>query len=162
MEAGAALARRVGDALLARGLRLGVGESCTGGLVGGLLTGVPGSSRWFLGGVTAYHNRVKVAVLGVPPRLLRRAGAVSPGVAAAMARGARRALGADRGLSVTGVAGPGGGSPGKPVGLVYAAVSAPGRTRWRAARYDGDRAAVRARALELALNLLLEDLEAGA
>jgi PncC family amidohydrolase len=154
-----ALATRVGAALLARSARLAVAESCTGGLLAGRLTGVPGSSRYLLGGVVAYHNRVKTAVLRVPPRLLARHGAVSAPVAAAMARGARSVLDADLAVAVTGVAGPGGGSDGKPVGLVHLAVCGFGRSRRRRVVLPGDRRRVREQAVDLALIMLLEHLE---
>jgi PncC family amidohydrolase len=154
-----ALAARVGAALLGRSARLAVAESCTGGLLAGRLTGVPGSSRYLLGGVVAYHNRVKTAVLRVPPRLLARHGAVSGPVAAAMARGARRVLHADLAVAVTGIAGPGGGSAGKPVGLVHLAVCGFGRTRRLRVVFEGDRRRVREQATDLALIMLLEHLE---
>jgi PncC family amidohydrolase len=111
--------------------------------------------------VVAYHNRAKSALLGVPHALLARHGAVSAPVAAAMARGARRAFGADIAVAVTGIAGPGGGSPAKPVGLVFVAVSGGGRTRCRQAVFAGGRARVRAHAADLALIMLLEHLEHG-
>ncbi len=109
----------VGELLRPAGLTVAVAESCTGGLVGKHLTDVPGSSDYFLGGVTAYDNRVKTEVLGVPADMLAAHGAVSPEVAAAMAEGVCRLLGADCALSTTGVAGPDGGTATKPVGLVY-------------------------------------------
>jgi PncC family amidohydrolase len=161
MRGGDPAAARAGLALLARGARLAVAESCTGGLLGGRITAVPGSSRYFLGGVVAYHNRVKAALLGVPPGMLRRHGAVSAPVAAAMAAGARRAFGADVAVAVTGIAGPGGGGPGKPAGLVFVAVCGFGGVRWRRARFAGDRDAVRAQAVDLALILLSEHAEDG-
>lgn len=159
MHAVDALAVRVGRALLARNARLALAESCTGGLVGSRITGVPGSSRYLLGGVVAYHNRVKTAVLQVPHRMLGRHGAVSAPVAAAMARGARGLFRAEIAVAVTGVAGPGGGSAEKPVGLVYVAVSGFGRVRCRRALFAGDRRGVRDQAADLALNMLLEHLE---
>ena len=159
MSAADALAARVGRALLARAARLAVAESCTGGLLGSRVTGVPGSSRYFLGGVVAYHNSAKAAVLRVPRRMLGRFGAVSAPVAAAMARGARRVFRAEIAVAVTGVAGPGGGSAGKPVGLVYVAVCGFGRSRCRKASFMGDRRRVRDQAADLALIMLLEHLE---
>lgn len=159
MRARDPLAARVGRALLARAARLAVAESCTGGIVGGRLTAVPGSSRYFLGGVVAYHNRAKAALLLVPPEMIRRHGAVSAPVAAAMARGARRTFGADVAVAVTGIAGPGGGSRGKPVGLVHLAVCGGGVTRMRCAVFAGDRRRVRDQAADLALILLLEHIE---
>jgi len=161
MRGGDVLAARVGRALLARGARLAIAESCTGGLVGSRVTAVPGSSRYLLGGVIAYHNRAKSALLRVPRAALARHGAVSAPVAAAMARGARRVFGADVAVAVTGIAGPGGGTPLKPVGLVHVAVSGLGSTRVRRAVFAGDRRRVRAQAAELALIMLLEHLEDG-
>ena len=156
-----ALAVRVGRALLSRGARVALAESCTGGLIGARITSVPGSSRYLLGGVVAYHNRAKAALLGVPRPMLRRHGAVSAPVAAAMARGARRRFGADLAAAVTGVAGPGGGTVAKPVGLVFVAVSGFGRTRCRRFALAGDRRSVRAQASDLALIMLLQHLEDG-
>ncbi len=112
--------------LRARGLRLAVAESCTAGLVGASLAAIPGSSDVLMGGVLAYANSVKQQLLGVSDEILARHGAVSAECAAAMAAGARAATGAGVGISVTGVAGPGGGTPQKPVGLVYLHVSGPG------------------------------------
>lgn len=154
-----ALAVRVGRALTVRDARLALAESCTGGLVGARVTRVPGCSRYLLGGVVAYHNGAKTALLKVPPRMLSRCGAVSAPVAAAMARGARRVFKADIAVAVTGIAGPGGGRAGKPVGLVYVAVSGFGRTRWRGALFAGTRQRVRDQAADLALIMLLEHLE---
>lgn len=113
------LPRQLAAALLARYLTLATAESCTGGLIGGTLTAVPGSSAWYLGGVVAYDNRIKTALLGVPPDTLAHHGAVSPQTARAMAQGILDRTGADLAVSVTGIAGPTGGTPKKPVGLVY-------------------------------------------
>jgi nicotinamide-nucleotide amidase len=135
-----------------RGETLAVAESCTGGLLGGRLTGVPGSSSVFLGGIISYSNGAKETLLGVPEALLAAHGAVSAPVAEAMARGARQRLGADVGVSVTGVAGPEGGTPEKPVGLVYLGLS--DRTGERSQRFlfMGGRADVRARSILTALD----------
>jgi len=159
MPAVDALAACVGRALLARAARLAVAESCTGGLVGSRVTGVPGSSRYLLGGVVAYHNNAKTALLRVPRRMLGRFGAVSAPVAAAMARGARKLFNAEIAVAVTGIAGPHGGSVGKPVGLVYVAVCGFGRTRCRGVCFAGDRQRVREQAADLALIMLLDHLE---
>ena len=115
----------VGRLLRDAGRTLAVAESCTGGLVAAEITEVPGSSEWFLGGVVAYSNRAKTSFLGVPEALLDRHGAVSDPVARAMAEGARERFGADYGLSTTGISGPSGGSPDKPVGLVHIALARP-------------------------------------
>jgi PncC family amidohydrolase len=116
------LAAEVLRALKHRGMTLAVAESCTGGLIGHLLTEIPGSSEVFLGGAITYHNRLKTE-LGVDPAVLESEGAVSTRVAEAMAAGVRRQTGAGIGLAVTGIAGPGGGSETKPVGLTYVAVA---------------------------------------
>jgi PncC family amidohydrolase len=155
------LEERAGRALRAAGAWVAVAESCTGGLLGARLTAVPGSSGYFLGGVLAYHNRVKAGLLGVPSGLLRRHGAVSAPCAAAMAHGVRRALGSDYGVAITGIAGPGGGTPARPVGLVFVAVARAGGARWRRAVFAGDRGQVREQSVELALNVLLSTLQDG-
>ena len=150
----------VGAGLERRGLTLAVAESCTGGMLGARLTSVPGASAWFHGGILAYDNSVKTRLLGVSPRLLARSGAVSSECAAGMARGARRATGADVGAAVTGIAGPSGGSKSKPVGRVHIAVSGPGAAlRERRLDIHGPREAVRARATGAALALLKETLD---
>lgn len=135
-------------------LTLATAESSTGGLVAARLTSVPGSSDVFRGGVVAYANEVKVAELGVPGEVLDRHGAVSAETAAAMATGARARLGADVAVSVTGIAGPGGGSPKKPVGLVFLHAEAPDGARARELSIPGDRDAVRGRATAAALHLV--------
>ncbi len=136
------------------GLTLATAESCTGGMVAARLTDVAGASDVFVGSVVAYSDDVKMQRLGVPPDVLERNGAVSEEAAAAMAVGAREALGADVALAVTGVAGPDGGSAEKPVGLVYIHADAPsGSTKHRVV-LPGDREAVRARATALALHVL--------
>ena len=138
----------------ARGLSLATAESCTGGLVAGRLTSVPGSSDVFVGGVVAYADAVKERELAVPAALLAEHGAVSAEVAEAMARGAQTRLGADIGVAVTGIAGPGGGSPEKPVGLVF--LHAEGPDAGRALRFElpGDRDSIRSRSTVAALHLV--------
>jgi nicotinamide-nucleotide amidase len=138
----------------ARGLTLSTAESCTGGLVSERLTRVPGSSAVFQGAIVAYGNEVKETQLGVPRELLERHGAVSREVAEAMAAGARARLGTDVAVSVTGVAGPGGGTPEKPVGLVYVAAAAPDAARTIDFSYPSDRASIRSRAAVAALHLV--------
>lgn len=118
---------QLGGLLAARHLTLATAESCTGGLLGGVLTSVPGSSAWYLGGVVAYSNRLKTALLGVPEDVLARHGAVSSRTVWAMAAGILERTGADLAVSVTGIAGPGGGTPRKPVGLVYIGLARRGR-----------------------------------
>ena len=137
----------------ALGLTLATAESCTGGLVGERVTSVPGASDVYLGGVVAYADSVKEAQLGVDRDLLREHGAVSAEAAAAMAQGVRERLGADVGLAVTGVAGPGGGTPEKPVGLVFIHVDAPGASRGADFSYPGDRDSIRRRAAVAVLHL---------
>ena len=138
----------------ARGLTLATAESCTGGLIAERLTRVPGSSDVFLGGIVAYANEVKVRHLGVPQELIDERGAVSPEVAAAMAAGARERLGADVAVADTGVAGPGGGTEEKPVGLVYVAAETPSASRVLDFNYPADRQAVRSRAAVAGLHLV--------
>jgi nicotinamide-nucleotide amidase len=135
-------------------LTLATAESSTGGLVAARLTSVPGSSDVFLGGVVAYANEVKVAQLGVPAETIARHGAVSVEAAAAMAAGARARLGADVAVSVTGIAGPGGGSEQKPVGLVYLHAEGPDGGLARELNLPGERPAVRGRATAAALHLV--------
>jgi nicotinamide-nucleotide amidase len=142
----------------ARSLTLATAESCTGGLVGARLTSVAGSSEVFVGGVVAYSNPVKTALLGVPTELLERHGAASAEVAAAMAEGARKALSAEVAASVTGVAGPTGGTPAKPVGLVFLHVEGPDGGAALTIDLPGDRARVRGRATACTLHLLREVL----
>lgn len=139
-----------------RGLTIATAESCTGGLVAARLTSVPGSSDVFRGAVVAYSNDVKEAGLGVPADVLATHGAVSAETASAMAHGARQRLGADLAVSVTGIAGPGGGSDDKPVGLVYLCVAGPDGERGIDFVVPGDRETVRRRATVAALHLLLE------
>lgn len=143
-------------ALLARKQTLATAESCTGGLVGAALTALPGSSAWYLGGVVAYANELKIRLLGVPPDILAAHGAVSLETARAMAAGARAATGADFAVSITGIAGPAGGTPEKPVGLVFIGVAAPHGTATFKHHFSGSRADIRQAATETALRHLLE------
>lgn len=144
----------VGTALRRRGWRLSTAESCTGGTLAGALTSVPGSSEWFLGGAVAYSNALKTSILGVPEGLLKAHGAVSAECARAMAEGARARFGSEASLAVTGIAGPGGGTKAKPVGLVHIAASVPGRTELAQRVFPGDREQVRRRTVAFALGLL--------
>ena len=142
------------DACRERGLTLATAESCTGGLVAARLTSVPGSSEVFLGAVVAYADEVKARELDVPSEVLERHGSVSAEAAAAMAAGARARLGADVAVSVTGVAGPGGGTPEKPVGLVYLHAESPDGSLARRLDFPGDRQAIRSRSAVAALHLV--------
>ena len=157
-----ALEEAVGRLLAERGLTVAVAESCTGGLIAHRLTNVPGSSRYFLGGVVAYANEVKERVLGVRSETLRRYGAVSRETALEMAREVRRLLGADIALSATGIAGPTGGTPEKPVGLVYVALAAADCEQCRRHVWQGARLHNKEQTAEAALRMLLEYLEAKA
>ncbi len=141
-------------------LTVATAESCTGGLVGHRLTNVTGSSAYFWGGILSYDNSVKQGVLGVPEEVLLSVGAVSQECALAMADGARRVIGTHIGLSTTGIAGPGGGGPGKPVGLVYIALTAGDGFR-RCERYvwEADRIANKEQSAEAALRMLVEYLQ---
>jgi nicotinamide-nucleotide amidase len=145
-----------GDVLRAGGWTVAVAESCTGGLLGAVLTAVPGSSAYVRGGVIAYDNAVKTGLLSVDATLLARHGAVSEAVATAMASGVRQLLGADIGVGVTGVAGPGEEEGGKPAGLVYVAVAAPAGERVVRLDEDRGREGNRAAAVAAALRLLVE------
>jgi len=146
----AALASAVVEVCVARGLSVATAESCTGGLVGHLLTDVPGASACFLGGVIAYADAVKEGLLDVDGRVLAEHGAVSGEVAAAMAEGVRRRIGTDIAVAVTGIAGPDGGTTAKPVGLTYVACASTGPTVVHERRWTGDRRAnKRARARRL-------------
>ena len=137
-----------------KNITLGTAESCTGGLIGGTLTAVSGSSSVVLGGIISYANSVKSGVLGVPEETLATVGAVSPETAKAMAEGARRVLASDLAVAVTGIAGPGGGSTDKPVGLVYVAVATKDGTEITKNIFDGDRNSVREKTVAKALAML--------
>jgi len=143
-----------GDALRRRGWRVGVAESCTGGMLGWRLTSVPGSSAWVEGGVIVYSNALKTSLADVPAALVAEHGAVSEAVARALAHGVRTRTGADVGVGITGIAGPDGGSDAKPVGTVYVAVETPDTAWCRHARFVGDRAIVRQQATSVALELI--------
>jgi len=149
----------VGDLLRRRKFRLSTAESCTGGLIGHRLTNVPGSSDYYLGGVIAYSNEVKMNQLGVKSETLERFGAVSRETVLEMARGIRDLLKAEIGLSVSGIAGPGGGSPDKPVGLTWIGLSAIGYEQAWSYRWSGERLQVKEQTAEQALQLLVNFLE---
>ena len=159
LEECGALAERLVVALAKRGLSCATAESCTGGGVGSAITSVAGSSAVYLGGVISYSNEVKANVLGVSRDSLATVGAVSPEVAAQMASGAKRVVGADIAVSLTGIAGPGGGSAAKPVGLVWFGLVTPDGVVTEKRIFSGDRASVRLAAIEHALSLLLSAAE---
>ncbi|TDA65825.1 MAG: competence/damage-inducible protein A [Clostridia bacterium] len=149
---------RIGAEMAGRGLTLAVAESCTGGLVSHRITNVPGSSRYFHLGVVAYANEAKIRLLGVDSHVLATCGAVSAEVAGAMATGAREAGAANVGLGVTGIAGPEGGSPEKPVGLVFTALDFAGEVQVRRDFYEGGRETIKERAAQGALLMLWRKL----
>jgi nicotinamide-nucleotide amidase len=157
---GVTFAQSVGEQLASRGETICCAESCTGGLATQLLTEVPGSSRWSTGAFVVYSNSLKESALGVPPELIRTHGAVSEPVARAMAEGARRASGATWSAAITGIAGPDGGTPEKPVGTVWLALAGPGTNRTKHSQYRGDRGQVRTLAAYGALQLVREALGA--
>ena len=160
-----AAAKRLGGLLSASGRTLAVAESCTGGLIAGAITSIPGSSGYFPGGIVAYRNSAKTSLLDVPPSLIAAHGAVSREVALAMAEGGLSRFGADLAIAVTGVAGPGGGSRGKPVGTVWVAVVArDGVRQAHRFRFHGDRDAVRRETVRVSLDsaiAVLQDEEGG-
>jgi PncC family amidohydrolase len=157
-----ALAERLQGICLGRGLTVALAESCTGGQVAATITEVPGSSGYFLGGVVSYANAAKATLLDVPEAALAAHGAVSAQVAKAMAEGARSRFGAALAASITGIAGPDGGSAEKPVGLTYVGLAGPAGVDVRRLQLAGDRAAIRALATEAALLWLIEAAEAQA
>ncbi|HEX72401.1 MAG TPA: CinA family protein [Candidatus Hydrogenedentes bacterium] len=135
---------------------LAVAESCSGGLIAHRITNVPGASEIFLGGLVAYSNAAKMTVLGVREEHLLREGAVSEATARAMAEGARRLFQSDYAVSATGIAGPGGGTTDKPVGLVYIAVARADETRAARCSFSGDREYIKRQTADKALNMLVE------
>lgn len=147
------------DALVAKGQTLGVAESCTGGMLAQMLTDIPGSSSAFYGGIVAYDNRVKERLLSVPSHVLATEGAVSEATAIAMAQGCRQALLTTYAASITGVAGPGGGTPEKPVGLVYVAIADQNDTQVFRLQLRGSRAQIRLRTCKQVLWRLLQHIQ---
>jgi nicotinamide-nucleotide amidase len=153
-----ALARAVGRAALARRVRIAAAESCTGGLISGAITAIAGSSDWFECGFVTYSNAAKMRDLGVPRQTIAHFGAVSVQAARAMAEGARRVSGADWAIAVTGIAGPTGGTPAKPVGTVCFAWAGPGGMEALRTLLSGDRAAIRTESVGIALQGLIDRL----
>ncbi len=154
------IADTVLDALRRRSAKLAVAESCTGGMLGARITTIPGASDVFVGGVIAYDNEVKLGMLGVHAETLRAGGAVSEPVVREMARGARERLSADYGVAITGVAGPGGGTPDKPVGTVWIGLDSHDGGTARRFNLIGDRDEIRRRATQAALEMLRRELGA--
>jgi nicotinamide-nucleotide amidase len=153
------LSANVGVELSKAGLQVAVAESCTGGMLGEWLSAVPGSSEYFLGGVISYDNRLKEGLLGIPPDVIREHGAVSTETALAMARGVMALVGAGIAVSVTGVAGPGGGTMAKPTGLTYIALVTGDTERVEQHIWQGDRQANREQSARRALQMILEHLQ---
>ena len=149
------LAALLGETLRRNGAQVSTAESCTGGGISDAITRVPGSSAWFEVGYVTYSNRQKTALLGVPELLLAQVGAVSREVVEAMVLGAQRLSNARYAVAVSGIAGPDGGTPNKPVGTVWLAWADGDRVCSQSRRFDGDRAAVRAQTVHCALNGLL-------
>ena len=149
---------RLGEELRRRGFTVAVAESCTGGMLGGMLTEVAGSSDYFLGGVIAYSDRLKMDLLRVPGHVINTYGAVSAECALLMARGVRAATGASIGISVTGIAGPGGATPSKPVGTTYIVLIGPGIERVEHFCWSGNRSRNREQSAIAALSMLTDYL----
>ncbi len=148
----------IGDKLRQQGLKLMLAESCSGGLISHLISNVPGSSDYYLGSIVSYSNEAKQRLLGVRYETLETYGAVSRETVLEMARGVCQAFGADVGLSVSGIAGPGGGTPDKPVGLVWLGLSTRGVEQAQQTFWKGDRLQIKEQAAEAALALLLDCL----
>lgn len=154
-------AEAVSEALADRGLRLVLAESCTGGLVAARLTDRPGASRFLDAGLVTYSNAAKMSILGVGRETLVAHGAVSEEVAREMLDGARRRTGAEAAIAITGIAGPDGGTPEKPVGTVWIGAALGGSVRVKCFHFDGDRAGVRSSSVDAALEMLHSLLMAG-
>jgi nicotinamide-nucleotide amidase len=153
------LLQQLADIFQKKSWTLAVAESCTGGLLGDIITGLTGSSKFFHGGVIAYSNQVKINLLKVSSEFLKENGAVGPEVALSMARGIRKLLGSSVGVAITGIAGPGGGSREKPVGLVYIAVITPEVEVVERFAFSGKRHEIKTRAAETAVEMLIQALE---
>jgi nicotinamide-nucleotide amidase len=153
------LEKKIGKILQERLLTLGLAESCTGGLLASRITDVPGSSAYFMAGLVTYSNKAKTRFLSVPDKIIAQQGAVSNVVAERMAKGVRAAAGVNIGLSITGIAGPAGGSPEKPVGTVFVALATKKEIFVRKFLFSGNRPEIRKQASEEALTMLLDYLE---
>jgi PncC family amidohydrolase len=153
------LEEKIGELLRRRGLRLAIAESCTGGLIGHRITNVPGASTYYMGSITAYAYEAKVRLLGVHWETLETYGAVSKETVLEMASGVRKALAADIGVAVSGIAGPGGGTPEKPVGTTWIGLSAAGVDEAWCHIWKGDRLAVKSKSAQAALRILYDYLK---
>ena len=153
------LLQKIGNIFNKKNWTLAVTESCTGGLLSDIITDLPGSSKFFLGGVIAYSNQVKLDLLKVSSEMLRTNGAVSPEVALLMSLGIRDILGSSVGVAITGIAGPGGGSQGKPIGLVYIAVITPHADVVERFVFPGNRREIKIQAAKTALELIIQALK---
>jgi PncC family amidohydrolase len=151
-----ALSKKLGTILKKNKMTLAVAESCTGGLIGGAVTEIAGASEYFFGGVIAYDNGIKRDVLGVPKKILTTYGAVSGQTVIAMAKGVQRCMKSDCSIAVSGVAGPGGGTKEKPVGLVFIGIAVGGKCWSFEYRFKGTRAEVREKTVKEGLNRLIE------
>jgi len=152
---------KIGDLLRARALTLATAESCTGGLIADRITDIPGSSDYFVGGIVAYANTVKIGSLGVSGETIERYGAVSRETVTEMAQGARKVLNADIAVSVSGIAGPGGGQPGKPLGTTWVGLAAADGTWARHFIWGGDRVQNKALSSQAALQMIHDYLSGG-
>ena len=147
------LSQKLGLILKKKSMTLAIAESCTGGMIGGVITDIAGSSEYFLGGVISYDNRIKRDLLGVPEKVLEQYGAVSRQTVIAMAKGVQRLMKADCALAVSGVAGPGGGTKEKPVGLVYIGIAVGKQCRSFVCRFKGTRADIRSKTVREGLKV---------
>jgi PncC family amidohydrolase len=152
------LSKTLGKILVEKRMTIAVAESCTGGMIGSAITAVPGASHYFLGGVIAYNNRIKKCILKVSREVINNYGVVCGQTVAAMARGVRQLMKSDCAIAVSGVAGPGGGTKKKPVGLVYIGIEMENSIKIFRRRYKGTRTDVRKRTVEEALRLLIQSL----
>ena len=153
------LIEQLGEILSQKRWTLAIAESCTGGMLGDMITGLPGCSKFFLGGVISYSNHAKTTLLNVPTESLDAYGAVSPEVALSMARGIRDYLGSSVGVAVTGIAGPGGGSKEKPIGLVYISVLTPESEVVKRFSFTGNRGEIKIQSAKTAITLLIRVLK---
>ena len=152
------LEEKLANTLILRTRTIACAESCTGGLLAHLITNVPGSSVYFKGGVIAYANEAKTKLLGVPPLAMKRFGAISVTVAQAMARGVRRKFKTNLGIAITGIAGPGGATAEKPVGLVFIAIASGKGSRARRFQFQGSRLKIKQQAAQAALTWIIQQV----